>query len=330
MSTTATTAAPVTAADAATTASPASNPAAASTATPAGNPAAAPKPTAEAPKAPTQAEIRKLKLKLDGQDIELPEEEILKLAQMSGSAQKRWQEAAAEKKRTVEVLEFLKANPKEALKRLGIDVRKFSEETLTEIIKQEQESPEAKKVREYEEKLREYEARDNETKAEQEARQIEAERAKIIAAKQEETNKWVRQYDQLFTAALAKADVPKTPRSVARMAQLQKLNGAKGYNLDADSLAKIVSEDYQKELQDQVGGFKTAEGKLDGDKIMSYFGDAIIEAVTKAKISKLRGAKQQKFSTPNEAQTAAASDAPKPQGRGAWREFTKRSRGARY
>ena len=286
-------------------------------------PAAAAKPAETPAPAPTQAEIQKVKLKLDGADLELPMDQVVKLAQMSGSAQKRWMEAAAEKKKAEDVMAYIKTNTKDALARLGIDLRKFSEDTLTEIIKQEQETPQAKELREAHEKLRAFETKENEAKAAEEARRVQAEKDKMTAENTRKHAALVKQYDDQFTVALAKADVPKTPASVARMAQLQRLNLTKGYQLDVDALAKVVSEDYKKELQGQLGAIKTAEGKIDGDKLIEYLGQDKVDAITKALIAKLKS--KPKFSQPNGAPTEPTTAKPS----GTWRDFAKKSRGAR-
>jgi len=106
---------------------------------------------------PTQAQVaRMIKMKVDGQEMELPESEIIALAQQGKSANKRFQEAAAAKREAEQVVNFLKSNPKEAFKKLGIDVRKFSEDTLLEFIQQEQMSPEQRKAHENEQELNKY------------------------------------------------------------------------------------------------------------------------------------------------------------------------------
>jgi len=275
---------------------------------------------AEAP-APTAKEIRKLKLKLEGADIELPEEDVIKLAQQASVANRRFQDAAMSRKETEAVLKMLKENPKVAMEKLGIDLRKFSEETLTEIIKREQESPAAKKERELEEKVRSYEAKEAERAEEAKRAELVREESKKREAATAEERAQITRLDKLFTKALEDSGVPKTPWSIARMAQLQRVSNKNGWEMPAEQLAKIAREDYDKEFQERVSGYKGADGALDGDKLISLFGEDIIKAITKAKVKQLKSANP-KFSKPAESQT----EAPPAQDRGSWREFTKRKR----
>src|SRR5271165_3687465 len=126
---------------------------------------------------PSKAEIRRLKLKLDGADIELSEDEVVQLAQLSAGAQKRFMEASQSRKQTEDLLQFLKTNPIEAMRRLGLDPRKISEEHLVSELKKEAESPEQKRIREAEDKIRAYEATEKQRKEEDDRKAAEAKKS---------------------------------------------------------------------------------------------------------------------------------------------------------
>lgn len=282
----------------------------------AGTPPGAAVKAAEA-KAEAKAEARRLKFKMDGQDLDLSEEEVISLAQKGGTAQKRWEEAAQLRKQAESVLEYLKANPREALAKLGIDVRKMSEEHLLEELQREQESPEAKKVRETEEKLRKYETAEKareEAAARKAAEDAEAEKQAQATAKEREI---MERYDNIFTTALEKSGLPRSPATILRMAQLQRVNLRKGLELNADSLAKIVREDYDAEFQERTSG-------MDGDKLLEFLGKDIVGKLTKAQIAKLK-AKPAAYSKPVEqSEPEVKQSAGK-----AWREWTKGNRSSR-
>ena len=281
----------------------------------------APSAPKEAPKQPTQAEIRRLKLKMEGQDIELPEEEVIKLAQMGGSAQKRFQEAAQLRKEAEQVVEWMKSNPAQALKELGIDVRKFSEDTLMEMIRREQESPEQKKIREQEEKLRAYEEKERQAEEARQQKEIEAKKAREQQELDARAKQFMDQYDAEFTKALSESDLPRNAYTIRRMADLQRINLKKGFELDASSLAKIVRQDYDREHSMRLDRYKTPEGKYDGEKLLAFFGDDLVKALNKAQVKKLKAANAQKFSTPVQESTQT-----KPAPTSSWREFSKRKR----
>jgi len=91
-----------------------------------------------------QEEIRKLKLKIDGIEQEYSEEDVIKMAQMSAAAQKRFQEAAATRKQSEEFLNALKTDPLSVLSHpdIGVDVKKFAEDFLLKELEKAEMSPE--------------------------------------------------------------------------------------------------------------------------------------------------------------------------------------------
>jgi len=219
---------------------------------------------------PEASVARLLKLKVDGQEFELPESEVITLAQQGKSAGKRFQEAAAAKKEAEQIVNFLKANPKEAMRKLGIDPRKFSEDTLMEIITQEQMSPEQRKAIENENRLKEYEAR--EKQAQEQSRQ--AQLAELERSHMES-------YDKMFVQALTESGLPKTPYTVKRMAELTLVNVKRGLNLEPSQLAKIVREDYQNEM-------KALYGQADGDALLELLGKEGVKKLSKAQLTQYK------------------------------------------
>lgn len=273
---------------------------------------------AEAPK-PTAAEIRKLKVKLDGADIDMSEEDVIKLAQKGGSAEKRFLEAANLKKQVEQVLDLLKTNPAEAMKRLGQDPRKFSEEFLVEALKREAESPEQKRIRETEEKLKNYEKQETVREATAKKQAEEAAASAKQKANAEKEAQIIAKFDSIFTEALSKSGLPKNARTVARMAELQRVNLRSKGGYTAEQLAEVVRQDYDSE-------FKTRTDDLNGDQIielLSRVNPDLLKKITKAQIAKLKGAPQ-KFSQ-NTAQVPVTQD----EGTGMhknWRELQKARR----
>jgi hypothetical protein len=216
------------------------------------------------------AAMRLLKLKVDGQEFELPESEVISLAQQGKSANKRFQEAAATRKEAETIVNYLKNNPKEAFKRLGIDVRKFSEDTLMEILQQEQMSPEQRKAQENEHRLREYEAKEKALREqEQQAKMAELER------------QHAEHYDKMFVQALTESGLPRTAYTVKRMAELTMVNIKKGLNLEPSQLAKIVREDYENEI-------KSMFGQADGDTLMNLLGKDGVKKLSKAQLAQYK------------------------------------------
>lgn len=222
----------------------------------------------------TNAEIRKLKLKLDGGEVELPEDQVIALAQQSGAAQKRFAEAARARKQAEEILTLSRTNPAEFVRLTGGDakaIRKFAEDFLIEQLKHEHMSPEQKTAAAERAELKKFK--------EAERRAQESEQAK---KDQTRHAAYVDQFDKMFTTALAKADVPKTPYSVKRMAELTQVNLKKGLNYTSDELAEVVAKEYRDHMRDLLGGY------TDDSKIADFIGPDLIKRLTKAQISKLK------------------------------------------
>lgn len=255
---------------------------------------------------PTQAQVaRMIKMKVDGQEMELPESEIIALAQQGKSANKRFQEAAAAKREAEQVVNFLKSNPKEAFKKLGIDVRKFSEDTLLEFIQQEQMSPEQRKAHENEQELNKYRESEKSLKAQREAQERET------LEKHHHDN-----YEKIFIQALTESGLPKTPYTVMRMAQLEAVNVSKKLSLTPSQLAKVVREDYINEQ-------KALYGAADGETLLELLGKDAVKKLSKAQLSKYKASAQNsgtfksKTSTTKETQENPIS---------AWKAMQKKTR----
>lgn len=261
-----------------------------------------PNPAAQNPAA-VQAEIRKLKLILDGKNLELPESEVIRLAQKGIGADKRFGEAAVLRKQAEEIL---KADPIEFFKRAGKDGRQWAENFLLEQIKLEQMSPEQK------------EAHDNKMKLQQMENERKLQTAN--AAKQEQEAErigFVKKYDAIFTEALGKVSLPKTAYTVKRMAELQATNLKNKLNLDADQLAKVVREDYMAERTQLYGG-------MEGEQLLEMVGTDIVKKIQKALIAKLKakgsaGSSRGVKLNPNQNQGG------EPQGL-TWQEYRRRNR----
>jgi hypothetical protein len=297
----------------------------AAAASPKAAPETATPPKAEAPKPPTAAEIRRMKLKMDGQEIDLPEEEVIKLAQQAGVSGRRFQEAAALRKQAEQVLELLQTKPAEALKKLVPDTkayRQLLEDELTDIIKREAESPEQKKIREQEDQLKAY--AEKERQVEEARKQKEKEDADAARTKdeQEKMEKYSKQYTEIFTKALDETGLPKNAYTMKRMAELQKVNLKKGLNLDASSLATIVKQDYDQEHNARLEQFKSPDGKFDGERLLAFFGEDIVKALSKAQIKRLKALSAQKFSTP----VQEVESPNKPAEHRSWRDLQKKRR----
>lgn len=259
------------------------------------------KPTPQVSATPTPTEVRRLKLKLEGKEVELPESDVIALAQRGKVADQRFQEAATTRKQAEEIISFAKNNPTEFFKKTGMNARQWAENYLIEELKREQMTPAERKAAENELKLKEYE----DDRKRQEAKRLEDE-------KQAAQEKHMQNYDKLFVEALSQSGLPKTAYTIKRMAELQLVNLKKKLNLTADQLAKVVREDY-------IAEQKLLFSALDGDQLIEMFGPDLVKKLSKAQIAKL---KAKSTGGSGSAPTRSLNDKPAL----SWREYQRRNR----
>lgn len=253
---------------------------------------AAPATTAQAPgKAPAEAkapsetavatEIRRMKLKVDGHELDLPEDEVIKLAQMGKSASKRYEEAAAlrresaaEKQQAEQFFGMLR-DPQKLAKlladpRVGIDVKKWAEQYVWDQIQEERLSPAEKKARDNERKLAEIEDRDKNAKAEADKQQDAA----LISH-------YEGDYEKKITEALGMGGVPKTPMTVRRMAHYMRIAFKNDLDITPRDLVDRVRQDFLAEQRELFGA-------VDGDALIGLLGEDTAKRLRNADLKRLK------------------------------------------
>ena len=250
---------------------------------------------------PTPAEVRRLKLKVDGREEEVDEAEVIRRAQLSSSASKRMEEVATQKQQIQKLLETIKGNPLAALMdpALGLTKAQIKEQFENwykrEYIDPETLSPEQLKIRDYEAKLKEYE----EIKAQQERAQQERQMA-------EQQKHWAGEYERQIVKGLESSGLPKTPSTVKAMAAYLQQAVNAGVDVPIETVADLVK-------QDKVNDVKHFLGALEGEALIKLVGDEVINKIRKADLARLRG--QGAAVTPNQAQSASqAKELPTSQG----------------
>jgi len=213
-------------------------------------------------------DVRKLRLKVDQQEEEIPEAELIELVRAGRNATQINKEALELKS----LIENLKVNPRKALSdpRYGIDLYKLAEETLLEKIQQDMLTPEQKKIHDYEKRFKEIEEKEN----------LEKERKEQQKLTEAESH-WMNHYDKMFHEALTTSGLPKTPRTIKRMAEVAAVSVEKGNEIDAKVLASILRDDYMAELKDLLSA-------ADEDSILSLVGDEIGNKIRKADLKRLK------------------------------------------
>jgi hypothetical protein len=227
-----------------------------------GEEARAPEP--EAPK----PEPRKHKLKIDGELRELEEEELYRMASLGGAAYKRMEEAAQIKKGTAALVAAFTKDPVGTLLRIA-EVQKIPIDQvkgqMAELLQKDYEAsqldPKEKEAAELKARVEAYERQEKEAKA---RAQTEAEKAA--------TDEALQHLDVEITEALKDSGLPKTPKVVARMAELLERDLRLGLNRPAKELVRY--------LQDEVtGSQKQLVSALEGEQLVKFLGEDVIKKV---------------------------------------------------
>jgi hypothetical protein len=262
---------------------------------------------------------RRLKLKINGQEKEYSESEVIRKAQLAESADARFKEAAEMRKQVEQFMHTLKTDPKKVLlnPNLGINFRELAEEYLGSEIRKEMMDPVQREL----EELRAW-------KAEQEESRQKAEESEKTTKQQQEfeqlKSRKAQEYDQKISKVLTEANLPKTAYTVKRVAEVLLNAQRKGYELDLETAVDFVKEGYMTDIQSMFGS-------LEGDQLFSVLGDGLAKKIRQHDLQKLK-AKLQPGSQPAEIAKQAVERASKqPESKALspdeWKEMIRRKAG---
>lgn len=212
------------------------------------------------------------KIVVDGKEMEVSTQDLIRHYGKGKAADSRFQEAAAMKSQAEQFINMLKTDPIKVLSdpRIGHDMRKLAEDYLVSQMKQEMMTPEEKAIQE---KLQRLQILENE-KAEQD-RIKQQEQSKALEMK------YADQYQKDIIGTLETAGLPKTEHTVKRMAYYMSQALDQGYELSAKDVVDMVKKDYINEIKALYSG-------LDGDILMDMLGPDLAKKVSKHNLSKLK------------------------------------------
>lgn len=249
---------------------------------------------AQAAAAPTKAEkkaiekqLKKFKLKIDGKDEDFEidlnnEEELKKHLQMSKASAKRMSESAELRKSAEQFIEMLRTNPRKVLSdpNIGVDMKKMVQEYLDEEIERSSKSPEQlekEKLQAELETLREKYKKDEEDRKSNEFKRLQAEQEEKI-----QTN---------IEAALNSGNLPKSPYTVKKMAEMMMLALENNIDLEPKDLVPLLKKQMNSDIKDLFSASSD---------------DVLEELVGKDNISRLRKRTIAKVKQTQVAQTASS------------------------
>lgn len=217
---------------------------------------------------------RLLKLKIDGEEMELPEDEVIKYAQMGKKANKTMQEAQQEKKRMMRLNEMARQDPMALLRELNpeFDEDDYVSKKLERQIERNMKSKEEQERDDAIEELRRY-------------KQKEADQSK--AKEDEDFDKLVvesrNRLDKEISEALQSISMKPSKASVKRLASYLLMAKNENLNLSAKDLAPMVKQDMIAEYMEQLE-------LSDDDTFASMMGEKNLTRSQKIALAKLKKA----------------------------------------
>lgn len=239
---------------------------------------------AAAPAAKLEKQLKKYKLKVDGEESEeeldlSDDEAVRKHLQLSKASQKRMAEAANERKSrqdfekmAEEFISMLKRDPKAILSdpSIGIDLKKFASEIMNEQLEEEKKSPEQKekeKLQKELEDLRNKAKKDDEDRKSKEFQRLQDEAFQRI--------------DSDITEALKTENLPKKPYVLKKFADLMMTALENNIDISAKDVAPLVRKQIIEDIQELTGA-------APDDVIEELLGKDIINRMRKRSLAKAK------------------------------------------
>lgn len=205
----------------------------------------------EISKKEAQALKKKLKIKVDGQELEEEvdfgdEEGLKRHLQKSKAFDKRLKEFSSYKSQVESAFELLQRDPEAFLEQIGLNVDDLAEKRLSRKIEEMKKSPEQLEAEKMRRELEEYKKKEKD--ASERAQKLELERMK---------NEQAAQIENDITSALedVKSVLPKrNPAVMQRIAQTMLLAMQRGFdNVTARDVIPLVEKQYREEVASLLG-----------------------------------------------------------------------------
>lgn len=270
-----------------------------------------PSQTPNAIKDAAQEAAKKFKVKVDGQDLEVDEAELLRGYSHQKAANKILQEGKAARKQAEEFLQMMRDPEKffEVAKKMGLDPRKLAEEHLVKQLENDMLDPRERELREAKAKLKQIEDMEKAQKEAQERQVHEALKAK-----------YAKDYNDQFVSALKESGLPATKPMVAEMAKYISRSAKLGFKMTATEAAQLVLEDVQTAHRSLIGN-------TEGEMLIKLLGEEVAQKVRKYDVAKIKTPEQVLRTPAPQEQGQANPDRGRPNRRMTakeWREFNRK------
>lgn len=191
-----------------------------------------------------QKQIKKYELVVNGRkvsrEIDLSDDESLKrYLQKAEAADQKFQESAALRKQVEQFIDLMRQTPDKALKQMGIDPKKFAEEYINREIENSAKSPEQlekERLQSELEELKERYKKDEEERKTKEFERLQAESEQKLESE--------------IGEALETGNLPKTPYTVKKMAEVMMLALQNDIDLSPKDVLPLIRKQMQQEIKD--------------------------------------------------------------------------------
>lgn len=207
-----------------------------------------------------KAQIKKLKIKVDGKELEKEldlanEAELIKMLQMSEMSNKRAQEAAELRKkhqaRESELnnfLELLKEKPELILSQMGKNPVELAEKWLQDEVEKMQMDPKERRIKELEAEMKKV--------ADERAA---AKKAQEEAQKKYLNDKYTADYEQQLKKAMDSGSIPSEPELVNSMVAYMAKAVEQSIDISFDDIIPLVKNSHRNIVKNTLKGFSAQE-----------------------------------------------------------------------
>lgn len=222
-----------------------------------------------------QEAMRKFKLKVDGQEVEVDEEELKKGYTHQKAATKRFQEGVKAKKMADDFMKAMK-NPDtlvDSLFKLGYEksqIRKLAESFLAGELEEELLDPKEKELRTYKSELENYKKKEQEAKEAKEKADFEQLKAK-----------YAEDYNKQFIEALKDSGLRQSKALVGEMAKYIARAAKIKYQMTPKEAAQLVKEDEEQRRNIRIG-------EADAETLIKILGEDGLKKVREYDTSRLK------------------------------------------
>lgn len=234
------------------------------------------------PEKPKPKPPKMRKIKVDGKEEFVNEDDVFRDYQKYKAADKRMAEAAKLRQESEDRWRKLKDDPYSVLSdpELGLNPNELAEQWLTRQLQEELEvDPRDKEMRELQKRLEEYQKRDQE-KEEQEKM---TERERFIESRKEAIQK-------TLVEAMEASILSKNPETQAAMLREMALYMRAAKEQGEEVTAQDIVEHIQSSRFNQ---YHTLANQFEGDELINFLGEAVVNKIRKADLERLRSKRAQ-------------------------------------